>query len=60
MSPDIGSYVTDGKQHLSTLKFSFPWETSISQIPRKAHPKSETENRYLEKDQVLQVAFSGM
>jgi len=28
MSPGRGSHVTDGKPDLSTLKISFPWETS--------------------------------
>ena len=26
MRPGRGSHVMDGKQHLSTLKISFPWE----------------------------------
>jgi hypothetical protein len=30
MRPGRGSHVTDGKQHLSTLKISFPWETQAT------------------------------
>jgi len=30
MRPGRGSHVMDGKQHLSTLKISFPWETQVT------------------------------